>query len=351
MGVFSVFKLFDAKYLARKFSGETTVREKFNRLVPYIKEKSQRFIEECHIAREKLKDLPATNYELGLKHMKKGNISDAILRFRIVAFLKPEFAPAYYNLGRCYAFNGKNDLAKKNFEKALELDSNLNDAKYQLAKLQQPESLKFVPLSLIKEQADILTEAYKVSSEVEDSNHREVLNLIFSNIQDKNPNLEVLDIGCGVGVFGRLLREKDVIKKLVGIDFSEGLVKITSDLTKDKAKIYDNVLEKDAVSYLSLSNEKFDLILADMPFYYFGDLSEISTLLRKNIKPGGLLAFFTVVDKQIREYKLDIRQDNFIHSAQYIKDSLAKAGFSEVVSKELQADEEFAGIAFVYRLN
>ncbi len=34
--------------------------------------------------RVKLKDIPGTNYELGLRHLARGNLDDAIMRFKMV---------------------------------------------------------------------------------------------------------------------------------------------------------------------------------------------------------------------------------------------------------------------------
>ena len=75
-------------------------------------------INDFHIIREKSKNLSKTNYELGLKHLNKGNINEAIFRFRLTKKFFPENYDAYYQLFYCY-------IIQKEYEKAREISSEL----------------------------------------------------------------------------------------------------------------------------------------------------------------------------------------------------------------------------------
>ena len=61
----------------------------------------------------KSKNLSKTNYDLGMFHMKNGNLSDAIMRFKLVIFMKGETGMLYYNLGRCYNSMDKQQKAEE----------------------------------------------------------------------------------------------------------------------------------------------------------------------------------------------------------------------------------------------
>jgi len=59
------------------------------------------------LIKEKTSNLLQTNYELGLRHIEKGNLSDAIFRFRFIKFFWPEFYDAYYLLAYCLYIDRK----------------------------------------------------------------------------------------------------------------------------------------------------------------------------------------------------------------------------------------------------
>lgn len=63
------------------------------------------------VMKVKSKNLLQTNINLGLKHLNNDNISDAIFRFRIIAFIWPNHIKTYYYLAHCY-------IIKQNFYKA-----------------------------------------------------------------------------------------------------------------------------------------------------------------------------------------------------------------------------------------
>ena len=61
----------------------------------------------------KVSNLLETNYNLGLKHLEKGNISDAIFRFRFIKKFWPEHFDAYYQLAYSLTLNKRPFEAKK----------------------------------------------------------------------------------------------------------------------------------------------------------------------------------------------------------------------------------------------
>ena len=54
-----------------------------------------------------------TNYSLGLKHLDKGNVSDAIFRFRFVKRFWPECFDAHYQLAYALTLNKRPFEARK----------------------------------------------------------------------------------------------------------------------------------------------------------------------------------------------------------------------------------------------
>ena len=69
-------------------------------------------ITECGVIREKLKDLCETNYNLGIKHLENGHISEAVFRFKIVKKFWPHYHDAYYQLAYALILADKVDQAQ-----------------------------------------------------------------------------------------------------------------------------------------------------------------------------------------------------------------------------------------------
>lgn len=74
-------------------------------------------------------NLLETNYNLGLKHIENGNISDAIFRFRFIKKFWPDHLDSLYQLSYCLALNKKLQEAKQVAEELLSKDPNHQSGK------------------------------------------------------------------------------------------------------------------------------------------------------------------------------------------------------------------------------
>lgn len=93
----------------------------------------------------------------------------------------------------------------------------------------------------------------------------------------------VLDLGCGTGLAGPLLRPR--AQTLVGVDLSSRMI------AKARARgVYDDLAEADMVEYLGRPQEPFDLLFAADSLIYLGDLSPLLAAAACALRPGGLLA-------------------------------------------------------------
>ena len=82
---------------------------------------------EIDIISEKIKDLHLSNYNLANRHFKKGNISEAIFRLKIVRRFWPDDKKAHFGLIYCY-FIEEDELAVGNAIKELyKIDKNTQD--------------------------------------------------------------------------------------------------------------------------------------------------------------------------------------------------------------------------------
>jgi predicted TPR repeat methyltransferase len=94
----------------------------------------------------------------------------------------------------------------------------------------------------------------------------------------------VLDLGCGTGLCGPLIRARAGI--LWGVDLAPGMV--------DKSRaldVYDHLEQADATEFLRQCEPRWDLVLAADVLIYVGALEALFEALSAKMQPGGWLAF------------------------------------------------------------
>jgi predicted TPR repeat methyltransferase len=99
----------------------------------------------------------------------------------------------------------------------------------------------------------------------------------------RKEGLDVLDIGCGTGLCGSLLRP--AARRLVGVDLSSGMLSRAAIRA-----VYDQLNCGELTRWLSERSERFDVAVAADVLCYFGDLSAAFGNLRTVLRPGGLFA-------------------------------------------------------------
>jgi tetratricopeptide (TPR) repeat protein len=81
----------------------------------------------------KARDIVKSNYELGVKHLEQGNLTDAIVRLKMVVWLDREHAMGWYQLGRAHLANEQKKAAIDALSRALKLKPDLEEARSLLA--------------------------------------------------------------------------------------------------------------------------------------------------------------------------------------------------------------------------
>jgi predicted TPR repeat methyltransferase/Flp pilus assembly protein TadD len=152
---------------------------------------------------------------------------------------------------------------------------------------------------------------------------------------------DVLDLGCGTGLAGPLLRP--FAGTLTGADLSPRM------LEKAAARgVYDRLIETGIESFLGLRPAAFDLIFASDVLIYFGDLSEVMHRAAQALKPGGVFAF-SIERAQAEGYAL-LRTGRFAHHPSYIEE-LAKEDFAVIEAApaaiRLDAGRPVDGVLYV----
>lgn len=139
----------------------------------------------------------------------------------------------------------------------------------------------------------------------------------------ENAAWHVLDLGCGTGLVGQLL--KPHCERLVGIDLSTRMLEISAE-----RNVYDELLECDVEAYLANCRQEFDVIAGADVLTYIGDLSDFFPAAAGALRPGGRLVLVLEEaphDPEHPGYRLNM-SGRYAHQWSYIEQGLAEAGLS-----------------------
>lgn len=136
-------------------------------------------------------------------------------------------------------------------------------------------------------------------------------------------DLELLDAGCGTGLYGE--RVRPFCARLIGVDLSPGMLQLARD-----RGFYDELHEAELASWLGARKDAFDVVTSADTLCYFGALEGAVRAAHSAVRPGGWL-FFSV------EHQPDATADfvlqhhgRYAHAEPYVSRVLADAGFASV---------------------
>jgi len=166
-------------------------------------------------------------------------------------------------------------------------------------------------------------------------------NKISDNLFKKLDLIEVrkgliLDLGCGTGRNGGIMKEKYQNIRLINYDFS---INMLQEAKKNQTKVLGSKSEFTCgdIEELSFTENTFDVIWSTSSLQWCNNLSYIFKKLKLILKPGGLFIFSTFgpntlfelknVTKKISNYQ---KTNNFLDVFS-IKDKLIREGFTNPV--------------------
>ncbi len=100
---------------------------------------------------------------------------------------------------------------------------------------------------------------------------------------ERRERLAVLDLGCGTGLCGPLLRP--LAGRLIGVDLSSKMLAQAAG-----RGVYDQLNCAELTQWLAACGEKFDVAMAADVLCYFGELAEVFGRVRDVLAPGGRFA-------------------------------------------------------------
>jgi len=175
----------------------------------------------------------------------------------------------------------------------------------------------------------------------------EKLKALIDKAMPGRAGLEVIDLGCGTGLSGEVLRV--LAKRLTGIDCSGRMI-----IRAKRRGVYDQLIESDIVAALkSMPPQSADLIMAADVLVYSGDLREVFIQASRVLKAGGCFAG-TVEKLQSGESDGEFilrKTRRYAHSENYVRRmnsaSLMDILYLEAFVTRREGKDEIEALGFV----
>ncbi len=147
------------------------------------------------------------------------------------------------------------------------------------------------------------------------------------------PFVSGLDLGCGTGLSGPLL--KPLCRRLLGVDLSSAML--------DQARglgLYDELRQADIVQHLRSSTERHDLVVATDVFIYVGELTPTFTELQRLMPTGGVFCFSAEETHSNHSGFELLPSLRYAHSENYLRQLAEQTGFDWVALRREPVRED-----------
>lgn len=257
-------------------------------------------------------------YNLGNCLMLDGRPAEAVEAFRRALDLRPRRAEALNNLGTALQRLDRLDEAIAAYQSALEIEPDRTDALGNMGQALQAlgrlDDAVFAYRQLLSRKPDHPTARHMIAAmtgETPDAAPDDFVRRLFDSYADRfdthlvaslgyepdrcirllrdtaGTNVRfrsAVDLGCGTGLVGPLLRP--FVDRLAGVDLSPAM------LAKAEARAVYDALSVGAIEpFLTETAERFDLFVAADVFVYVGALDGVFANAKRRAMPGAWFAF------------------------------------------------------------
>jgi predicted TPR repeat methyltransferase len=249
-----------------------------------------------------------------------GRLSDALASYDAVLAQEPDLAEALMNRGDILLALGRRDEAVASLRRAIACGADAERIRYVLAAIGIEPVPGVAPSAYVRDLFDSYAERFDEAL-VDKLGYR-TPELIADRVRRDAPaaqSLDVLDLGCGTGLCGPLLRP--LARRLVGVDLSDSML----DKARGRA-VYDALACGEIIAWLrDQAAASQDLVVAADVFVYIGELAPVFAGVRRALRSGGRFVFSTEATDQA-DYELAPSR-RYRHSSACIERLAADHGF------------------------
>ncbi|MCX7117736.1 MAG: tetratricopeptide repeat protein [Legionellales bacterium] len=267
-------------------------------------------------------------YNMGVAQMALGHLSEASAHFEALLTLQKDHFAALNNLAAIHIRLGQRDKAIVLLQLAVAANPKDEASRFMLSALSPGLSSREACPTYVCNLFNNYALYY-------DHHMHETLNYALPQIIGHLLHLEhihhvknALDLGCGTGLCGSVLKECS--EHLTGVDIS------TKMLAHARQKaLYDTLIEDEIHHFLHFDKEKYDLVLVADVLPYLGDLETLFSALRDHMMNQGVF-IFTHELSDTSPFQLQ-ETARFSHHPEYIKTLCEKNGFQIVHNEQVIA--------------
>jgi predicted TPR repeat methyltransferase len=258
------------------------------------------------------------------------DLNGALASFQEALDIRPDYARAQLGIANTLRALGRAGHAIAAYEKSLALGADPELVGYMLAALGAQQAPSASPAAYVQGLFDqyagrfdhhlVEVLQYRTPALLADAVRRSALQTVAAE-----PVLDVLDLGCGTGLCGALLRP--MARTLEGVDLSPRMLERARELG-----IYDALHCAEMTGFLLARPLSADLIVAADVFVYAGDLAAVFAAARAALRPAGQLAFSVEVlhaggSPDAGSFALR-SSGRYAHSEAYLRGLAAAHGFA-----------------------
>lgn len=291
----------------------------------------------------RIRHLDESNENLAYFHFERGNINDAILRFKIIKRVNKR--PVYnFFLGRLYWEKRKNDKAIEHINAYLASgDTEFEEeAQYckKLASLNESE-IDEVPIYIIHHNYNKFY--FTFQKEFESSVNYGVSSPFFRAIEPyvtkyfgKSSAIRVLDIGCADGVLGSCCKKAINCQDIVGIELVERLARIAESRRDKDFQTYSKIIMGDFYEISKQMKDSFNLIIAENFVSYRADLNDTLARMVGFLSKGGLIALSFIETTKYEKSEFLIDEEDFAFNIEYVKRIVQNNGLKVEMEEKVE---------------
>lgn len=228
-------------------------------------------------------------YNSGVAQMALGHLPEALVYFEKVLQLQKAHGPALNNMAAIYLKMDQRETARDYLQLALDCNPQDTISSHMLNALtgakKSPTNPEYAK-NLFNNYALYYDQHLQGALKYSIPQHLGRLLHQLPIIQVNN----TLDLGCGTGLSGIVLRE--ISKQLTGVDLAEKMLA----QAKEKS-IYDHLILSELNDFLQQNTQTFELIVAADVFPYFGSLDDLFKAIHEHLTPGGTFLFTHEISK------------------------------------------------------
>ena len=245
--------------------------------------------------------------------------------------LDPNDHKTYSDRAETLLIAKRHEDAVASFKRALELGGDKAELTYALASLGQDVIPQTAPANYVTTLFDWYAERF--DDHLQNRLKYRTPEQLCQEIMRLHPGvgLNILDLGCGTGLCGPLL--KPLAASMTGVDLSANMLEMAR-----KRDVYDALVCSDLTSYIATQNNQFELVVGADVFIYVGALEVVFAATRAAMRKNGIFAF-SFETSEVEDLVLRPTR-RYAHSVAYIQNLATAHGFSVAILEPTIIREE-----------